>query len=117
MIALRTLIEICMREIRSRFDKLDRENFDDTGIGLLARFDMTLNMAFSPQGSVPQELQNKYKSYLTGKAKKKLKDKLEQLDLNTYVHNPAVHADSIDVITNLKALKSLLNFFIDSLAT
>lgn len=117
MIALRTLIEICLRDFRSRFDALDRENFDETGIGLPARFHMTMNMAFSPECTASDEIKNKYKSHLSGKAKGKLGELIKELDLNTYVHNPAVNTTSTEVLNNLKAMKTLLNFLIDALAT
>lgn len=116
MIALRTLVEICLREFRGRFDKLDREDFDRTDIGLPARFDMTLNLAFSPESLVSQKLQDQYRKCLTGSSKKKLRGQLEQFDLNTFVHNPAVICNSTEVVNTLKTLKTLLNFLIDSLA-
>lgn len=117
MIALRTLIEICLRDFRSRFDALDREDFDETTIGLPARFNMTMNMAFSQECTAPDEIKNKYKSHLSGKAKGKLNELIKELDLNTYVHNPAVNTTSTEVLNNLRVMKTLLNFLIDALAT
>lgn len=116
MIALRTLIEICLREFRNRFDTPGKENFDDTTIGLLSRYHTTLNMAFAPTCAVPQEIQDKYKGHLSGKAKNKLCEQLQELDLNTYVHNPAVNTTSSEVLSSLRTFKNLISYIIDSLA-
>lgn len=116
MIALRTLIEICLREFCNKYDSQQREDFDETKKSLIARYDVALNMAFAPTSLVPEEIQKKYKNHLTGNAKRKLREHLEALDLNTYVHNPAVVTTSTEVVTNVRAFKLLLNFIIDSLA-
>lgn len=116
MIALRTLIEICLREFCNKYDNQQREDFDETKKGLLARYDVALNMAFTPTSTVPKELQDKYKKHLSGNARRKLRGHLEALNLNTYIHNPAVVTTSTEVLANVRAFKLLLNFIIDSLA-
>ena len=116
MIVFRTLIEICLREFCNKYDNQQRENFDEVEKGLLARFDVALTMAFAPTSTVPIELQNKYRNSLSGSARRKLRKHLEDLDLNTYVHNPAVLETSTEVLTTIKAFKMFLNFIIDSLA-
>jgi len=116
MIALRTLIEISLREFCSKYDSSHREDFDETDKGLLARYDVALGLAFAPASTVPNDIQDKYKKYLTGNARRKLRDQLEALNLNTYVHNPAVVTTSSEVLASIRIFKSLLNFIVDSLA-
>lgn len=116
MIALRTLIEICLREFSHRYIIDIQEDFDEKDTGLDARLNRVLRLAFAPNNTVPDDIKEKYKSNLSGNARKKLSEHLRELNLNTYVHNPEVQARPEEVLRNLKIFKSLLNFTIDSLA-
>lgn len=117
MIGLRTLLEICLREFRSRFGKENKENFDDTSKPLESRLHTTLKLAFSKECLISEELQKKYENHLSGKARIKLAEELAKLDLNTYVHNPAVVTDSARVLSGLRIFKNLINFIIEAFAT
>ena len=117
MIGLRTLLEICLREFRSRFAKENREDFDDTKKPLHSRLHTTLTLAFSKECLISEDLQRKYENHLSGKARNKLVEELAKLDLNTYVHNPAVVTDSASVLSGLRIFKNLINFIIEAFAT
>jgi hypothetical protein len=113
MSAFRSLIEILVAIfLKEFFDKGEYDQKSDKGVH--HKIENIFDLYRTP-GVVCSNIVDQYKDKLTKRNKKQLSNYyVEQLDPNSYVHDPVALASSSEVFTGLRKYHVFLNLILDS---
>lgn len=112
MTGMRVLTEVLLREFHNAY--LGGDDFDKEDKSIISRIQIFNRNAYR-EGIVSQAICDRYYQRLKGKAGKAIEDTYKEIDMNMYIHNPAIIITCEEFKQNLKKMLPLFNFIIEAL--